>query len=152
MRNLTLLTLLILMGGAVVTTTACSTPDPMAVLQKARAEHEVKLQSWSVSTRETDDGPRHSALVSLLVTDQGSPLELDCLTVEFTYQDADGATLGSHVQQIGIENLASVGGSKDVTLELQIPTPDVDAIGVDKVMASGADLEALCEAKAIAAP
>ncbi|MDQ7086792.1 MAG: hypothetical protein Q9Q13_02590 [Acidobacteriota bacterium] len=131
---------------------ACGPQDPLATLARARAAHEIEALSWVMGTPETDDqGVEHVfGVVSLRVTDTGSPLALDCLTVDVIFKAAgeDGAELGRVPVELDSAGLIDAGGSLELTRRVELPA-GTENIGLALHAAEGEALRALCEARAI---
>ncbi len=140
---------------------ACSVPDPVEQLQQARFAHSVELMD--VSTWDSGHGeegqdaeqPETSTvgIVAMRVSEEGSPLALDCLTVDVIFE---GGTEEAPVEisrervELNIEGIEDVGGSLDLTQRFDLPSGTV-SVEFELADVPAEDLMTLCEAKAIRA-
>lgn len=134
---------------------ACGGPaDPEELLREARSSYEIEILSMT----------RHEGqvLISLRVSDEGSPLELPCLTLDalFLQEGADGPQeLARRQLEADIGELPEAGGTLELTWRLDIPEavssawqnapPEAQTIEIVLHEPSPEGLNALCEAEAI---
>jgi len=122
------LPVLVALAAVVVLCVSCGPKDPLATLARARAAHEIEALSWVMGTPETDEEGREHVygVVSLRVTDTGSPLALDCLTVDVIFKGAgeDGAELGRAPVELDLEGLIDAGaGSLALDIARRVLAP-----------------------------
>jgi hypothetical protein len=128
--------------------------DPEQLLREARQAHEVEILSMT----------RHEGqvIISLRVIEEGSPLELPCLTLDalFLEENPEGPEeIARRQLEADISELAEAGGSLELTWRLDIPEtvsvaweetpPERQAIEIVLHQPSPEGLNALCEAMAI---
>jgi hypothetical protein len=148
MPRLLLLSLAALLVG-------CAGPqDPEQLLRQARQAHEIEILSMTQHEGEV--------LFSLRVTEEASPLELPCLTLDvlFLEEGAQGPKeLARRQIEADISGLAEAGGTLELTWSLDIPEevssawedtpPENQAIEIVLHQPGAEGLNALCEAQAI---
>jgi hypothetical protein len=141
--------LLLLLAGA------CGGQDnPEQLLREARQAHEVEILSMTQHEGQV--------IISLRVTEEGSPLELPCLTLDalFLEEGPEGPEeIARRQLEADISELAEAGGSMELTWRVDIPEtvsiaweetpPEQQAIEIVLHQPSPEGLNALCEAKAI---
>ncbi|HHN74739.1 MAG TPA: hypothetical protein ENK10_05870 [Acidobacteria bacterium] len=132
---------------------SCGERDPLKTLARARAAHEIEALSWVMGTPQTDEqGQEHVyGVVSLRVTDTGSPLALDCLTVDVIFSGAEegGRELGRTPIELDLSGLIDAGGSLELTRRVELPE-GTENVGLVLHPAEGEALRGLCEGRAIA--
>ena len=128
--------------------------DPEQRLREARQAHEIEVLSITQHEGEV--------LFSLRVTEEASPLELPCLTLDvlFLEEGPDGPKELTRRQiEADIRGLAEAGGTLELTWSLAIPEevssawedapPENQAIEIVLHEPGAEGLNALCEAQAI---
>jgi hypothetical protein len=128
--------------------------DPEQLLREARLSHEIEILSITQHEGEV--------LFSLRVTEEASPLELPCLTLDvvFLEEGPQGPKELTRRQiEADISGLAEAGGTLELTWSLAIPEevssawegvpPEQQAIEIVLHEPGAEGLNALCEAQAI---
>jgi hypothetical protein len=141
----------LLLAGLV---SGCGADDPEQLLREARQAHEVELLSMTQHEGEL--------IISLRINEEGSPLELPCLTLDalFLQEGADGPQeLGRRKLEADIGDLAELGGSMERSWRVEIPEsvavawedvpPEQQIVEIVLHQPGAEGLDALCEAKAI---
>lgn len=128
---------------------ACGGGDPEMRLRVARAGYDLQLRNWA--ERGSEAGQPREGLFTIFVSRTSSTVELPCLTVDIVFQgEADGSEIARSTIELDIAELASRGGSMDVTTKLALPEANVAGLAVVlHEPKDGAALRALCEAKGI---
>lgn len=143
-----------LLGVALVfgTLAGCGKVDPVKTLQAARQSYKVEALSWVEGTPVTrEDGTtQRVGVISLRVTDEGSPLQLPCLTVDVVFlgEGEDQPELGRQAIELDLTGIGEAGGSLEQSRRLDLPEGMAN-LGVAFHQATAEQLRDLCEGKVL---
>ena len=130
----------------------CGEVDPVKTLQVARQSYKVEALSWAEGTPVIREGgtTQRVGVISLRVTDEDSPIQLPCLTVDVVFlgKGEDRPELGREAIELDLTGIGDAGGSLERTRRLDLPEGLVD-LGVASHQATAEHLRDLCEGKVL---